>query len=358
MGMAGPETGIKASCATGWPRDGHAVIDALPIGLAVGAAMSFGVGMALEHRGASGAPSRVNAHPGLLKDLLKSSHWRLGLVVTGIGYVLQAVSFGTGRLVIIEPIMTLALVVALAAGGLIDHRPLTHHQWLVVGTTTAAVLVFTATTSPDRGVSSAPIATWVPWLAAIGAATLLVVLLSSHWPPRRRAGALALVAGCMYGVTDALTKGVTDSLGRHGVHVLTTWEPFALVAVGATAFMAQQTAYHASRLADAQPALSVTEPIVGSVIGITVLQEHVHLTTVTDFVDGVAVVVMLLGIVALGRIADRECDEAGSAMEPAPATAADTAAAAAAAGTAVTEAIRAEQAEQPPRRADPRAGTG
>lgn len=311
--------------------------DVLPIGLAVAAALSFGVGMALEHRGASGAPSRVNAHPGLLMDLLKSSHWRLGLVVTGAGYILQAVAFGTGRLVIIEPIMTLALVVALAAGGLIHHRPLTHHQWLVVGGTTAAVLVFTATTAPDRGVSAAPVGTWVPWLTAIGVATLAVVLLSSHWPPRRRAGALALVAGCMYGITDALTKSVTDGLARHGVHVLTTWEPYALVAVGATAFMAQQTAYHASRLADAQPALSVTEPIIGSAIGITVLQEHVHLTTVTDFVDGIAVVVMLVGIVALGRLADRECAPE-EALEPAAATAA--------AGTAVAEAIWAEGAEQ------------
>jgi drug/metabolite transporter (DMT)-like permease len=341
------------------------VTDVLPIGLAVGAALSFGIGMALEHRGASGAPSRVNAHPGLLKDLLKSSHWRLGLVVTGVGYVVQAIAFGTGRLVIIEPIMTLALVVALAAGGLIDHRPLTRHQWLVVGTTTAAVLVFTATTAPDRGISTAPTGTWVPWLAGIGASTLLVVLLSSHWVPRRRAGALALVAGCMYGITDALTKGVIDGLGRHGVHVLTTWEPYTLIAVGATAFMAQQTAYHASRLADAQPALSVTEPIVGSVIGITVLQEHVHLTTVTDFVDGVAVVVMLLGIIALGRLADRECEEVGATMERArsgaPAGGAAPAAApgTAAAGAVVAETIRAKQAKRrTERRTDPRAGIG
>lgn len=322
------------------------MMNVLPIGLAVGAALSFGVGMALEHRGASGAPSRVNAHPGLLKDLLKSSHWRLGLIVTGAGYILQAIAFGTGRLVIIEPIMTLALVVALAAGGLIHHRPLTHRQWMVVGATTAAVLVFTATTAPARGVNSAPIGTWVPWLIGVGIATVLVVLLSSHWPPRRRAGALALVAGCMYGITDALTKSVTDGLGRHGVHVLTTWEPYALVTVGAIAFMAQQTAYHASRLADAQPALSVTEPIMGSAIGITVLQEHIHLTTVTDLVDGMAVLVMLVGIIALGRLADRECEvSAGDeAVEPAssPAPAAGTAAA----GTAVAEAIRAEQAEE------------
>lgn len=317
------------------------------IALAVGAAVSFGIGMALEHRGANRAPSRRNAHPGLLFDLLRSRHWRWGLIVAAGGYITQAIAFGTGRLVLIEPVMTLALVVALAAGAVIDHRALTRRQWATVLVTTAGVLVFTATTAPDAGRESAPIGTWAPWLAAMGAVTLLVVLVSSHWRPRHRAGGLAAVAGCMYGVTDALTKTVTDGVGHHGIHVLTTWYPYALLVAGAIAFMAQQTAYHASRLADAQPALSVTEPVVGSIIGITVLQEHVHLTTITDFLDSIAVVVMLVGIVTLGRLSDGACAaEPGCPEGEAMGPVAGTAAAGAVVAEIIDDAHRAHRASK------------
>lgn len=313
----------------------------LSIVLALGAATSFGIGMALEHRGANRAPARQHAHPGLLFDLLRSNHWRWGLIITGAGYVMQAVAFGTGRLVLIEPIMTLALVVALAFGGIIDHRPLTHRQWATVLATTAAVLVFTATTAPAAGRESAPITTWAPWLAGVGVAGGIVVLVSGHWPARWRAGGLALAGGCMYGVTDALTKTVTDGLGHHGVHVFASWTPYALLLAGTAAFFAQQTSYHASRLADAQPALSVSEPVVGTVIGITVLREHVHLTPFVDIVDGMAVVIMLIGIVTLGRLADRVCPEdPDETLEPAPGTAA--------AGTAVAQAVAAEHDRRAP----------
>lgn len=314
----------------------------LSVVLALGAAVSFGIGMALEHRGANRAPTRRHAHPGLLVDLVRSSHWRWGLIVAAAGYGMQAVAFGTGRLVLVEPILTLALVVALAAGGLIDHRPLTHRQWATVLATTAAVLVFTATTAPAAGRESAPVTAWAPWLAGVGVAGVVVVLVSGHWPARWRAAGLALSAGCMYGVTDALTKTVADALGRHGVHVLVGWALYALVAAGTAAFFAQQTAYHASRLADAQPALSVSEPVVGTVIGITVLREHVRLTSTVDVVDGIAVVVMLAGIIALGRLADRVPPDGGddeAATVPAPGTAG--------VGEALAEAVGVS--EEPPR---------
>lgn len=307
------------------------------IAFAVTASVSFGIGMALEHRGANKAPSRTNAHPGLLFDLLRSGHWRLGLLITMAGYGLQALAFATGRIVMIEPIMTLALVIALAAGGIINHQPLTRRQWLTAAATTAAVLVFTSTTAPAAGRESAPLATWEPWMIGIGAGAAMVLLISSHWRPRWRAGSLALLAGCTYGLTDALTKTVTDGLGHQALGLFTTWFPYALFGFGAMAFATQQTAYHASRLADAQPALSVTEPVVGSLIGITVLREHVHLHTSTDIVDGIAVVVMLVGIVLLGRLSDREVvDDAGTTPVPEP-----PAGGTAAGGTALAEAAAA-----------------
>jgi drug/metabolite transporter (DMT)-like permease len=298
--------------------------EAVPIVLAAGAAVCFGLGMAWEHRGAAGTTPRRSVHPGLVVDLLKSRHFRIGLSLTVCGYAMQATAFGSGRLVQAEPILTLSLVVALATSGFLHHRPLTRHQWAAVLATTGAVIVFTATTAPAAGRETAPIGAWLPWLAGVGGAGVAAALASPHWPRRWRATSLALAGGALYGTSDALTKTVADSLAHHGTEILATWPLYALVAAGTAAFLAQQTAYHSGRLADTQPALSVTEPVVGSLIGITVLREHVRTGPVLSAVDALAVVVMAAGVIALGRLADRvelgdsaDCEPA-SHLDPGP----------------------------------------
>lgn len=280
----------------------------VPLVLAAGAAVCFGLGMVWEHRGAASARPRRGVHPGLVADLLRSGHFRAGLALTLSGYVLQALAFGSGRLVLAEPVLTLSLVVALATSGIVHHRPLTAHQWMAVVATTGAVVVFTATTAPTAGRESAPITSWLPWLVATGALAVAAFVVGPHVTVRWRAGVLAVAGGAVYGVSDALTKTVADALAHHGVHVVVTWPLYALVAAGIVAFLAQQTAYHAGRLADAQPALSVTEPVVGALIGITVLGERVRAGPLLSAVDAIAVVVMAGGVVALARLTDRPSD--------------------------------------------------
>lgn len=288
----------------------------LSILLAAGAAVCFGLGMAWEHRGAAGTTPRDTVHPGLVVDLLRSRHFRIGLSLTAAGYVMQATAFGNGRLVQAEPILILSLVVALATSGLLHRRPLTRQQWTAVLATTGAVVVFTATTAPSAGREAAPIGSWLPWLVGVGGLGVTAALASPHWSRRWRAGSLAVAGGAIYGTSDALTKTVADALAHHGVHVVASWPLYALVAAGVAAFLAQQTAYHSGRLADAQPALSVTEPVVGSLIGVTVLHEHVRTGPLLSAVDAVAVVVMAAGVIALGRLADREHGDAPSEASP------------------------------------------
>lgn len=293
--------------------------ETLPIALALAAALCIGLGMALEHRGAARARHRSSVHPGLVLDLVRSSPaWRAGLLLTVAGYGLQAAAFGTGRLVVVEPLLILALVVSLAASGLLARRPLTRAQWLAALATAGAVVLFTAVATPNAGRASAPIGSWAPWLGGVGGALGVVALVSPRWSPRWRAGALAACAGCAFGISDALTKSVADAVGSGGAAVLATWFPYALGAVGVAAFLTQQSAYHAGRLADAQPALSVSEPLVGSIIGVSVLREHVHGTTPETVAAALAVAVMTAGIVVLGRLADRPLPVPGMPLAGGP----------------------------------------
>lgn len=294
---------------------------ALAVGAALGAAGVVGIGMALEHRGAGQARPRSTLHPGLLADLLRSPAWRLGWALTLVGYGLQAVAFATGRLVVVEPLLCVALVVALGTSGLLHRRPLTPLQWLAVLATTAAILTFTLLASPAAGRATAPLASWWPWLAGVGGLVLAAFSLGPLLPARARALGLASAGGATFGISDALTKSVLVSLVHHGLGVLGTWYPYGLVLAGTLAFLCQQTAYHQSRLADAQPALSAAEPVVGALVGLTVLREHLRTSSpLADALEALAAVVMLAGILALASLADQQTQETQPIRQTQPST--------------------------------------
>ena len=95
-----------------------------------------------------------------------------------------------------------------------------------------------------------------------------------------------------------LTKGVVDRLERRDRTLLKTPElyPWVLVAVAATAL--EQSAFRAGSLAASLPAVTVSEPMVGSILGVFVLGEALRPGEAGWFVLISAVAVM---VAATGR---------------------------------------------------------
>ena len=73
----------------------------------------------------------------------------------------------------------------------------------------------------------------------------------------------------------------------------------ALVGVGAT--LLQQSAFHAGSLQASVPAMLVLEPVVAVLLGQVVLGEHLDVSTPSAVVLGIALAVMAVATVALGR---------------------------------------------------------
>ena len=98
-----------------------------------------------------------------------------------------------------------------------------------------------------------------------------------------------------------LTKAVVEQL-EHGIwSLLRTPElyPWAVVSVVAT--MLQQSAFRAGTMAASLPAVAVSEPLVGSVLGIAVLGEMLRPGRSGWVSLGVAIAAMVISIVALAR---------------------------------------------------------
>ncbi len=112
---------------------------------------------------------------------------------------------------------------------------------------------------------------------------------------------LGLMSGSLWGLFSVLTKGVVDQLD-HGILALLRIPElyvWAVVAVAATAW--EQSAFRAGPLTASLPAVTVSEPIVGSVLGVTVLGETLRTNNVGLVALGMSVAVMAAATVALAR---------------------------------------------------------
>jgi hypothetical protein len=122
----------------------------------------------------------------------------------------------------------------------------------------------------------------------------------------RRAVLYALTAATLFGITAALTKAAVVLVDHHGLGALSHWEPYALLLLGALGFVVNQRAFQAGSLTASLPTLTVVEPVVAAVIGITMLDETLPTAGVAEWLAvGASVIAMLVATVALSRSAAR-----------------------------------------------------
>jgi hypothetical protein len=96
-----------------------------------------------------------------------------------------------------------------------------------------------------------------------------------------------------------LTKGVVDQLGHGILPLLRTPELYVWAVLGIAATAWEQSAFRAGPLTASLPAVTVAEPIVGSVLGVTVLGETLNTNAVGMVALAVSVAVMIAATVAL-----------------------------------------------------------
>jgi drug/metabolite transporter (DMT)-like permease len=130
---------------------------------------------------------------------------------------------------------------------------------------------------------------------------VLCVVGARIWSGPISAVLLAVVSGALWGLFAVLTKGVVDRLDDGLWALLRTPELYAaaLVAVAGTAW--QQSSFRAGALTASLPTMTVTEPLVGSVLGIVVLGETLRPGEAGWLTLSVAVAVMVISTAALAR---------------------------------------------------------
>jgi drug/metabolite transporter (DMT)-like permease len=270
--------------------------------LALCADLVFGVGVALQQRAALEVPEEHALRIGLLARLAKRPLWLAGLGCEIGGFALHAAALSRGSLVLVQPLLTLDLVFTLAIGAAWTHSRLTPRDWFGVACTITGVSAFLIAASPSsESIATADTTGWllcVLWVTAAAAVTAVWALRSGGL---QRAALLATAAGIANAFMAVLTKAFADKLGDGVGATFASWEPYAVAVAGVLAMLLIQTAYQAGHATVVLPTINVADPLVSSLIGVTLFGETIATGGGRGVAVFLAVTVMVAGLVVLGR---------------------------------------------------------
>ena len=273
----------------------------LGILIALASSVIAGWASVAQQRVASSVPLEEGSTIHLLGQLVQRPLWLIAFAANMVGFALHAVSLDVGNLLTVEPVVSTSLLFALAIGAWWAHDPLPVAVWVAAAFLVGGVALFLLAGDPtDTGLD----ATSLQWLAA--GAVVMPIAVGLAWFAYRRSGparafTFGVVAGILFGAQASLTKAVTIDLGAGLTDELTNWKLYAVVILGAGAFIMQQTAFQAGSIALSLPATVVFPPITAAAIAITVLGGSVNVQGMHGVWIAVAVVAMIGGLVVIAR---------------------------------------------------------
>lgn len=224
-------------------------------------------------------PQQVEFRVRLILDLLRRRIWLIAVAVMLVSFLTGAVALGTGQLAAVQIIIILELPLTLLGAAKFLGGRLGAREWAAIAGMTGGVIGLLALLDPRPGPSPAiSPGKWIIGSAATAApAAVFFVMARRTRRPARRAALLGLATGLAYGLAATYTKGLTGQFTREGIAgALASWQLYAAGAAGIAATWLLQNAYHAGRLAAAQPGITLIDPAAATAWGISVFGERVR----------------------------------------------------------------------------------
>lgn len=273
----------------------------LVIVLSVSAACCLGFGFVLQQAAARHAPKRDYLSPRLLLDLMRVRSWLAGIGLMVCGMVLGALALGKGEVSVVEPLLATNLLFAMALSRHRTGQRLGRQGWAGLWLLAGGVAAFLVAGEPKGGQAvSSPLRHWLVIGVVVGLALLLTA-----FAKRSRSGVspalLAVAAGLLYGLQDALTRVSGQRLSDGGWAALVTgWQPYAVLVLGVTGLILVQSAFETGPLRMSLPALTAAQPLAGIACGIGFLGDQVRTDTGALAWQAAGLAAIVAGIVLLG----------------------------------------------------------
>ena len=266
------------------------------------AAMLAGTGFVLQQHAAEQAPQSYFLRLRLITTLLHRPRWLAGVAVMAAGQLLSAWAIGHIALSLAEPLLTSSLVFALALAVPLSGQRLRAAEML------GAVLLCAGVAALSLARSAGPPAesfgSFAAWPAAAGIAAVAGAFLVAglRRTGQQRATLTGAAAGLIFGISDALTRQVVETLDNHSALVLLTgWPVYALAVASLAGFWVMESAFSAAPLHASLPAITAAEPVAGILLGVVVFGDVVHVSPGMLALQAAGLAALVLGVVLVAR---------------------------------------------------------
>ncbi|WP_372411803.1 DMT family transporter [Streptomyces luteireticuli] len=269
---------------------------------ALSAALCLGFGFVLQQNAAQRAPMSDFLSFRLLLDLVRMPRWLAGLGLMVCGMALGAVALGGGEISLVEPLLATNLLFAMALSRWQTKQPLGLSGWGGLWLLAGGVTAFIVAGRPQGGHSvTDPLRHWLIVGLMIGGALVLAAV-SKRLRMSAEAATLAVAAGLLYGVQDALTR-VSGERYTHGglATLVVSWQPYAVLALGVTGLVLVQSAFETAPLRMSLPALTAAQPLAGIVCGVGFLGDRLRTSPGALAWQAAGLAAIVVGIVLIGR---------------------------------------------------------
>jgi hypothetical protein len=245
----------------------------LAVVLSLMAAVCFGTASVLQHQGANRVRRRFPLNPGLLIDVARQRLWLLGIVAEVAGVALHMVAVNLGALSVVQPLLTVGLVVTLPLQAVLG-LPVSRRALLAATLTVAGLAVFLAVQPTVESRDPESIRDWLPGLLLVAIVALAALGVALVRRGRARSLGLGAAAGTVFALSAALVKTWGEILGAGGVPALaTSWELWTALGCGLAGALLSQAAFQSGPLGGPLAAMMVIDPVIAVSLGAIVFGE-------------------------------------------------------------------------------------
>ncbi len=268
---------------------------------ALASAFLYALASVLQQRAAAAAPSSRALRIGLLARLACKPLWVLGILADVGGYAAQFTALDHGSLILVQPLLVCGLLFALPLGASLAGARLALADWVAAAAVCAGLATFLTVAGSAHGHHHPPHGAWAIVVTSAAGLTAALLLAARGRPAHQRAALWSAAAGVLYGMAAGFTKAA-GLLLRHGLlHLLASWQVWALVVTGILGMVLAQSAFQAGALEGSLPAMAVVDPVVSIVIGIAVFGERLPTQAGALALEVIGLALMAVGVLALAR---------------------------------------------------------
>ena len=270
--------------------------------IALCAALASAIGDVVRQRSAQEITDKQVGHLELFRLSLRDMRWWLGGCGAIANYSLQAAALALGSVVLVTALQVTSLLFALPIYARLAHHRVTRSEWMWAVLLAAALAVLVTVGDPGPGHPRGSLAAWMAVAVVMGPLLVVCVLGARVWAGGSAAPVLlAVVAGSSLALFAVLTKGAVGALSGGFGALLRAPELYGLIPAALAGMIFQQSSFRAGALTASLPTVTVTKPVVASLLGILVLRETLDADGAEAFALMAAAVVVIVSTIALAR---------------------------------------------------------